>query len=54
MFISIVPGTKKDIDTLIERNMGHCISSQSGGYYNKLNKYLNKIVFALHHSNNFN
>ena len=44
MFISIVPGTKKDIDTLIERKSGQCVSHQNGGYYNKSNKYRNKLL----------
>jgi len=47
MFISIVPGTKKDIDTLIEKKSGQCVSHQNGGYYNKLNKYRNKISLKI-------
>ena len=43
MFISIAPGTKEDIDTLKEKKRGQCISQQSGGYYDKLNKYRKKI-----------
>jgi len=45
MFISIVPGTKEDIDTLIKQKYGQCVSRQNGGYYNKLNKYRNKLFY---------
>jgi hypothetical protein len=39
MFISILPGTKKDIKMFDDRQK----KVQSGGYYNKYQKYLNKL-----------
>ena len=42
MFISILPGTKEDIQIMIDRQK----KVQKGGYYNKYNKYYNKFKFS--------
>jgi hypothetical protein len=39
MFISILPGTKEDIEILVNRQK----MIQKGGYYDKYNKYYNKL-----------
>lgn len=41
MFISILPGTKEDIDIIVNRQK----MIQKGGYYDKYNKYYNKLNF---------
>jgi len=39
MFISILPGSKEDIQIMIDRQK----KVQNGGYYNKYQKYVNKL-----------
>lgn len=41
MFISILPGTKEDIEILVNRQK----KVQKGGYYDKYNKYYNKLNY---------
>jgi hypothetical protein len=43
MFISILPGTKEDIEILVNRQK----MIQKGGYYDKYNKYYNKLNYFI-------
>jgi len=42
MFISILPGTKEDIEMIGDRQK----KVQNGGFYNKYQKYANKLNFS--------